>query len=166
MFLGIESLAGYAVEHARPVVIDSREQMTFFPVRWTEHESSTAAFPILHRARMVGGLIVSSTREYFFTPARVTVIEDYAHLATCIFEAEESYSLDEIELRMMPPDALQLPYFATYHQRLLQKFVEANQRGEQVSIQEARLLVWQDVEDELLHFSQEAGTENPTRNLT
>lgn len=163
MFLGMESLAGYAISHARPAIIDGREQMTFFPVRWTEHEQSTAAFPVMLQARFVGCMIVSSTREDFFTPQRLAVIEDYSHLAACIFETEESFAPDEIDLRLMPTDALQLPYFASYHQRLLNKFAEASNNGQQIQIQEARQLVWQDLEDELLQLPQRMETTDPAQ---
>jgi len=89
-FLGAESLVGHAVRHMRPFVINSKEEMTVFPANWTEFERSTAAFPILLRARIIGGLIVSSAQEFFFTDPRLSIIEAYSHLASCIFEMEEA----------------------------------------------------------------------------
>jgi len=139
--LGLESLVGYAIAHAHPCVINSRDEVSFYPIQWAEHERSTATFPILRHGRITGGLIVSSTREFFFTPPRLTVIKDYAHLATCIFELKESFDLNEIELRIMPPYERQYPYFAGYHQRVSRKLVEVHAQGQPITLQQARQLV-------------------------
>ncbi len=155
MFLGSESLVGYAVTHAHSYVINSRDETSLFAVQWTEHEESAAVFPIFFRARIVGGLIVSSAHKHFFTPPRLAVIEDYAHLAACIFEPEESFDFSEIELGIMPPHASQYPYFADYNQRVSRKLLEANATGEQITAQQARELVWQDLEDVLLQVQSE-----------
>src|SRR5712691_514054 len=72
-FLGAESLVGYAIAHARPCVINGRDELTTFPVQWGIHERSTAAFPIMIHARLVGGLVVSSAHEHFFTRSRQSV---------------------------------------------------------------------------------------------
>lgn len=150
MFLGSESLVGYALMHMRPYVINSREEITLFPAHWTEHERSAAAFPILRQSRLVGGLIVSSAQEYFFTPPRYAVIEAYSALAACIFEQERSYSSDEIDLQLMPSYPRQVSFFASYNQRVSQKFIEAGCRGDTVTLQQIRELVWQEIENDLL----------------
>lgn len=154
MFLGAESLVGYAISKACSCVINSSEEITFFPVHWTEHERSAAAFPIFRQGRVAGGLVVSCVEEYFFTAPRLSVIEDYSYLATCIFEPEDTFRFDEVELRIMPPYVQQLPYFHDYKQRVSQKFVEADERGHHINLQQARQLVWQDLEDLLLRVSQ------------
>jgi hypothetical protein len=155
MFLGSESLVGYAVTHAHSYVINSRDEKNLFAVQWTEYEESVAVFPIFFRARIVGGLIVSSAHKHFFTQPRLAVVEDYAHLAACIFEPEESFDFNEIELGIMPPHASQCPHFADYNQRVSRKLVEANATGQQVTMQQARELVWQDLEDILLQVQME-----------
>ncbi len=153
MFLGIESLIGYTITRVRPCVINSRDEVTFFPVQWTEHERSTATFPILRHGRIVGGLIVSSAREYFFTPPRLSVIEDYSHLATCIFEPEEAFSSSEIALEVMPPCEQQYPYFVGYHERVSRKLIEAETAGHPITLQQARQLIWQDLEELLFQVT-------------
>lgn len=150
MFLGAESLVGYAIGNARPFVINSREEMTFFPAHWTEHEQSAAAFPILQQARIAGGLIISSAQEYFFTAPCLEIIEDYTALASTLFEAEETFAPTEIELRPMPAYKLQSPYFTGYNRRVLHKLAEASETGQQMPLAQARQLVWQDLEDVLL----------------
>jgi hypothetical protein len=159
VLLGVESLIGYAIMHAHSCVVNSRDEATFFPVQWTEHEQSTAAFPIFRHGRIVGGLIVSSTYEYFFTPPCLAVIENYTHLATCIFDTEESFDLNKIELRMMPPYTRQHPYFAGYNRRVSRKLVEANAIGQHITWQQARQLVWQDLEDVLLQVDLQTEVE-------
>lgn len=158
--LGVESLIGYAITHAQNCVINSRDEVTFFPVQWIEYERSTAAFPIYRHGRIVGGLIVSSTLEYFFTPPHLEVIESYAHLATCIFESDKSFDLHEIDLRMMPPYTRQRPYFAGYNQRVSRKLAQANALGQPITFQDARQLVWQDLEEVLLQIDLQAEVES------
>jgi GAF domain-containing protein len=158
MFLGSESLIGYALMHMRPYVINSKEEMTLFPAHWTVHERSAAAFPILRQSRLVGGLIISSVQEYFFTPPRNSVIEGYADLASCIFEQSESYDPKDVDLWLMPPYAEQLPYFASYNQRVSQKFFESYTAGQQATLQQIRQRVWQELEDDLLKIiSRQSG---------
>jgi len=158
-FLGSESLVGYAVKLMRPFVINSRDEMTILPVHWSEYERSAAAFPILRKARIAGGLLVASARDFFFTPERLAVIEAYSHLATCIFEEEEFYDPEQVELVMMPRYTQQLPYFAGYPRRVLQKVAEASQSGQRATLQRARDLVAQDLEEVLLRvFLQSEGT--------
>lgn len=149
-FLGSESLVGYAIMHMRPYVIDNKNDPTLFPAHWTEHERGAAAFPILRQARVSGGLIVSSTQEYFFTQPRLAVIESYSELAGCIFEPEDFYGPQEIDLRMMPLYTDQLSSVINYNQRVSRKFMEAGATGESVTLQQVRQLVWQEVEDDLL----------------
>lgn len=161
LFLGAESLVGYAITHAHACVINSREEVTFYPVNWSEHEHSVAAFPILRRSKAVGGLIVSSAQAYFFTPALLAVIESYTHLATCIFEAEQSFVSNEIELWVMPPEEQQRPHFEGYNQRVSRKFIEADAKGQYITLQQAHMLVWQDLEDILLEGGTQANVEIP-----
>jgi hypothetical protein len=160
MFLGSESLAGYAIQHMRSYVINNREEMTIFPAHWTEHERSSAAFPILRQAQITGCLIISSVQEYFFTPSRLAVIESYAHLAGHIFEPEDAFRSEDIDLWPMPQYVSQLPYFASYNQRISQKFVEAGIARKQISLQQVRQLVWQDIEDALLQLALQAEITN------
>lgn len=156
IFLGAESLVGYAVSNLTCCVINSRDEVTFLPAQWTEHERSAAAFPIAHHARVAGGLVVSSIQEHFFTKQRLAVLKGYSHLASLIYEVEEFFDLHDIDLRMMPSYKLQEPYFVGYNQRISQKFVEARDRGVQITLREARQLVWQDLEEVLLQVFLQA----------
>ncbi len=158
MFLGAESLVGHIIDGSRPGVINSRDEMTFFPANWTAYEQSAAAFPLSRAANMAGGLLISSAQEQFFTPSRVSLLERYAHLASLIFESGEFYKAEEIDLRMMPSEEKQAPYFRNFNQRVSQKFAEAVATHGQITLQEARLLAWQDIEGELLQVFLEDKT--------
>lgn len=153
MLLGAESLAGHMVIQHRPLVINSRREITFFPANWTKYEYSVAAFPIMAHARVAGGLLVSSNQEHFFTSERVTLLEDYSHLAALIFEEREFYSEHDIELGVMPSEDLQVSWFRSFNQRVSQKFADALLTHNRMTLQEARLYVLQDLEDELLRLS-------------
>ncbi|HLI68373.1 MAG TPA: GAF domain-containing protein [Ktedonobacteraceae bacterium] len=150
MFLGAESLVGHVISTARPDFINSKHETTFLPANWTSFEQSVAAFPLCRMANVAGGLLVSSTQEHFFTPTRVSLLERYAHLTSLIFEPVEFYRLEDIDLRIMPSEEKQAPYFRDFNQRVSQKFAEAVAAHRQITLQEARQLVWQDIEVELL----------------
>lgn len=161
LFLGAESLIGYAVMHAHSAMIRDREEMTFFPAHWTEHERSAAAFPILRQARIAGGLIASSVQEAFFTPQKMAILEAYAHLATCLFEAEDCFAAEDIELNIMPAYTLQHPYFTGFTRRFLRKYAEKSAEEEHpVSSFQVRQLVWQDLEEVLLQVSTQVQVEH------
>ncbi|HEX7734503.1 MAG TPA: GAF domain-containing protein [Ktedonobacteraceae bacterium] len=149
-FLGSESLVGYAVEQMHSFVINSRDEMSTLPAHWRDHERSAAAFPLLRHARIAGCLLVASTQDFFFTPARLALLEDYSYLATCIFDAEEFFDSKQIDLQMMPRYALQLPYFAGYQRRVVQKLSEVSAQGQYIVLRKARELVVQELEEVLL----------------
>jgi hypothetical protein len=150
MFLGAESLVGYVLNSAHYGVINSREEPTFLPANWTEHEQSVVAFPISRYSRVAGSLLVSSARSHFFSPARISLVEHYAHLASLIFEPEEFYELGALDLKMMPSENIQAPYFRDFNQRVSRKLSEAAATRHQIALQEARQLVWRDLEEDLL----------------
>jgi hypothetical protein len=150
MFLGAESLIGHVISHMRYDKINSRDEVTFLPANWTKHERSVAAFPISRFARVAGGLLISSSREYFFTEPRIHLLERYAHLAALIFEPEEFYDVSVLDLKMMPREEIQAPSFRDFNQRVSRKFAEAIAERRQITLQEARQRTWQDLEDDLL----------------
>lgn len=162
LFLGSESLVGQAVMHLRPFVANNRDEMTLYSVHWTRYERSAVAFPLLRQTRVVGGLIVASTQDYFFTPARLMLIEAYSHLAACIFDTDEFFDVADIELTMMPDHTLQSPYFAGYNRRVLQKIADRSAQDERITIQQAREIVLQDLEEILLQVFLQSKAAHPT----
>lgn len=152
-FWGAESLVGHAVAHFAPRVVNSRQELTFYPAHWTEYEQSAAAYPILRHARIAGGLVVSCADEHFFTSGLISILECYADLAALLFAPEDFHAGEAINLRMMPSYKDQMPFFRDFNQRVSRKFAEILRSGRQVALQEARLSVWQDLETELLSTS-------------
>lgn len=158
-FLGSESLVGYAVKMMRSFVINSRDEPTVLPAHWDGPERSAAAFPILRQARVAGGLLVASARDNFFTQERLALIDAYAHLASYIFNDDEFFDAEQIELMMMPDYNIQAPYFMGYARRVNQKLEEISTQGQPATLQRARDVVAQDLEDVLLqvYLNSESG---------
>ena len=149
-FLGADSLVGHAVSHCTTCVVNSRTELTFYPAHWTEYENSAAACPIMHFAGIAGGLVASSAREGFFSVSSTSILEQYACLAAFLFEAEDFYTVSDINLRLTPSYERQIPLFRNFNQRVSQKFAEELRAGRQIALQDARLAVWRDIEAELL----------------
>jgi hypothetical protein len=148
-FYGAESLVGHALSHFMTSVVNSRREQTFYPAHWTDHENSAAAFPILRHALVAGGLVVSSTREGFFTGDTITLLEYYANLAALLFEPRDFFKTTAIQLRVMPHYQRQEPFFADFNQRVSRKFAFSRSES-QITLPQARLSVLQDLEAEML----------------
>jgi hypothetical protein len=150
-FFGAESMIGYTIMHLHHNVINSKEELTFCPVQWTDHEKSAATFPVLNQARVAGGLVASSSIEHFFTEARVALLQDYANLAGLIFEPKEYHAFADIDLWEMPDYKQQEKYmFRQFNQRISRKFSDALNEQKHLSIHDAKLQAWQDMETEML----------------
>ncbi|HEY0755413.1 MAG TPA: GAF domain-containing protein [Ktedonobacteraceae bacterium] len=153
LFLGSESLAGGAVTHYRRQVVNSKNEPTFLPIHWTQHEESAAAFPICRQARIAGCLIVSSAHPYTFTNELQNQLECCASLLALAFEREDFFALEDIVLGPMPQYNEQERYFRDFGKRVSQAFVKAHQVGKEITIHEARQKVWQDIEEQMLHIT-------------
>ena len=150
LFLGIESLAGYAVSVGHLVTVQSRTEQTFTPVRWEEWEKSAVASPILLGGRVAGCLIISSTQPGYFLEFRQKLVEQYTELLTLAFRSEEFYALRDIELSLMPSQETQRLRFSQFRQRVSDVLREASQKQHPVTVREAEQIVWADLEADLL----------------
>ncbi len=150
LFLGIESLAGYAVSLGHLVSVQSRTEQTHAPVRWEEWEQSAIASPILLGGRVSGCLIVSSTQPEYFLPFRQELIEQYSELLTLVFRPEEFYAHQEIALSLMPSSETQHIRFSQFRQRVSDVLREAFRAQRPITTTEAEQIVWVDLEAELL----------------
>jgi hypothetical protein len=103
LFLGIESLAGYAITKGRTFNAENRfDRLGFYPIRWEEWEEAAVVSPIWLEYRIAGCLVVSSTQANYFLPFRQNLIEQYAKLITLAFEPEDFYKQEDIQLLIMP----------------------------------------------------------------
>lgn len=153
MFLGSESVAGHAVMNYRLAIVESRDSTSFTSANWTDYEESAIASPILRQARVAGALLVSSARPNYFTPAHQSLLELYAPLASLMFDPQEFYDPMDIMLGVMPELERQEPLFANFEQRVTFKMTTGALEQNVITIQQAHLLVWQDVVEELLQIS-------------
>jgi hypothetical protein len=148
LFLGIESLAGYAVSTGRSYAVANRADETgFLPIRWEQWEISAAVSPIWGENRLAGCLIASSVQPGYFSPSRQALVEQCAHLLTLAFQPEDFYEQQDINLILMPSRNVQREKAIDFRQLL-----EASSRGQPMNIQQAEQLVWQQLEEELFNL--------------
>lgn len=151
LFLGIESLAGYALTKGRTYVAENRDdRVGFYAVRWEEWEESAAACPVMLEDRYAGCLIASSTQPGYFLPFRQALLEQYAGLMALALDSELFYDHDDIQLLPMPARDIQHQRTARFRQRLSQVILEASRNKQELDIEKAERMVWQQLEEELL----------------
>lgn len=151
LFMGAESLGGYAVAHGHWVAIpDVRQRESFLPVKDVPFEVSLAAFPILLEGNIAGCLLASSTQAGYFAGERLQLLDDYADLVRLAFCDVEFSPVSTIELGIMPPWVAQQQYFASFRQRVAAVMREARLSGRVVDALAAEQLVRAQLEKELL----------------
>lgn len=150
IFLGTESLAGNAVMAAKLMYVESRDAATPYPIRWTLHEESAVAMPILRQGRIAGVLLASSAQPNYFTPMHCGLLELYAQLALLIFAPSDFYDPHSIQLEKMPAYEVQEPYFSQFGQRVQSKQGLAMANDTYVSLQRIHQEVWHEIEGEFV----------------
>jgi len=91
LFLGAESLAGWAVGRGQPgVVQDSEQKLGPLPFRPGAYEKSAVAWPFQREGKFAGCLVVVCTRVDYFTPLRLSFIEVYAKEAKALADAADT----------------------------------------------------------------------------
>lgn len=154
MFLGLESLAGYAVTTSRLIALQSQaERQIHFPVQWVKWEESALACPVTREGALAGCLIVSSAQPYYFTPERQELLQDYANLLVLVFEPEEFYSAETIALSIMPSYEIQQKQLTGLRTRLSNLMSTVNRHSQTMNVLQAELEIWKQVEKELLEIS-------------
>jgi transcriptional regulator with XRE-family HTH domain len=159
IFLGAESMAGYALTSCRSLVIQSREERgTVYPAHWVQWEESAAAYPIMLAGVVAGCLLVSSTQPGFFLPFRLNLIQNYAELLALAFDPEDFYALDQIDLRVMPQYDRQEQYVSHIQQRTSTIMLQGARDGSPLNFVEAQQIALREVEEAFiaLAFTQEA----------
>lgn len=154
MFLGAESLAGYCVAACRGVENnDVRNQASPLPAHQVPYELSAAAYPLLLSGKVAGCLLVSSTQPNFFlSQFRLNLIHNYANMIALLFEPDQFYDLDALQLHVMPPHSEQIEHFGDFRQRV----IEAMRNG-QMTNAEAEQMIWEEMEEKFLAFEKERG---------
>lgn len=153
IFLGMESLAGYAVESGHYASIEDLSRDSIIPAYKTEHEVSAAAHPIWMGGRIAGCLLASSTQLSYFTQQRIVLLGTLSDLLSLAFDKNDFYPPSMIELRPMPSPEEQRPIIATFRQRVAKALINAAKKGNRLPNDKAEQLVWQEIEEELLCLS-------------
>ncbi len=153
---GAESLVGYAVSSGHLTMLASREEyLRAFPYDQIEGVESVVAAPIVLADQTVGGIYVASVQTNYFSPLYVSLLQKYVELFCLAFEKDEFFPFSEIVLGMMPPCAQQLPFLATFQTRVKQQMIHAARKNRDITSIQAEQIVWQELENELLHFVPE-----------
>jgi len=152
LFLGAESLSGYAVTTARPAICQNlRTNSAFLPVRVEAYEESAVAYPLLQGERVGGCLLVAAAHIDFFTPLRLQLVNTYADLAVLALRDDEFYEKQAIQLRTMPTTDVQQAHFASFRRRV-NEMIGAPDR-QVANIVEAEQLVWSQLAEELMSLN-------------
>lgn len=152
LFLGAESLSGYAVTAVRPAICQNLQtNPAFLPVRLEAYEESAAAYPLLQGERVGGCLLVATTQVDFFTPPRLQLVNAYADLAVLALRDDQFYEKQAIQLRTMPASDVQQAHFASFRRRVNEVL---NAPGRQVAnIEQAEQLTWNQIAEELMSLN-------------
>jgi hypothetical protein len=156
LFLGMESLAGYAVEARRIVNTDDLTKEKLLPAYGTDFEASASAHPILLGGSIAGCLAASSTQIGYFTQQRQSLLVAFSNLASLAFDKEEFYDPKLVELRVMPTPKYQRPILDGFRVRVSKLLTNATHQRTRMSNTEAEQKVWIDIEESLLSLPDEA----------
>jgi hypothetical protein len=153
LFLGAESLAGYAVSNTHEGVVQNiEEDRSLLPVHHVTGEKSAAAFPLVREGKIAGCLLATSTQLDFFTPPRLKLLDLYLDLVAEAFHEEEFFSPYIIELRVMPPYEFQMKGFSAFRDRVNALLTQDASEEEGVNSVQAEQIVRQELEGEFLRW--------------
>ncbi len=151
LFLGAESLVGYTVTHGQSIFLQHRgEREGLYPVHWVEWEESAAAIPIMRAGDVAGSLLVSCARPNYLPAPRQKLIQSYARLISLIFDSSEFYSMQDINLYIMPNYRIQERHLTGFSQRISTIMRASARSARPLTIIEAEKLAWQQLEEELI----------------
>jgi transcriptional regulator with XRE-family HTH domain len=154
LFLGLESLCGYAVEVRHIVSDDDLRQARSFPAIQDDYEVSAAAHPIRFEGRVAGCLLASSTQPGYFSQQRLNLLTVLSDLIALAFDQNEFYPFEIVDLRFMPPPHVQRARLTNFRQRVTAKFRQAMLEQRELNTVQLELETWQDLEAELMIYKE------------
>ncbi|HLI06856.1 MAG TPA: GAF domain-containing protein [Ktedonobacteraceae bacterium] len=152
LFLGAESLAGYAVTMGRPAVIQNLASQNACGLgeNGQAFKRSMAAYPIIRAGEIAGCFVATSVRsDYFLETERLQQLQCYTEVIALAFEPEEFYEPERIELCVMPSEDVQRHYLASMQQRIARIMTESVVASKPINSLEAERLAWEQLEEEL-----------------
>ncbi len=153
IFLGAETLCGSVASSCRPLTLQNLDEENGLHEHIMTGAASVTAYPILRKGRIAGCILITSTCNNYFTPKRLALIQNYANLLALAFQPEEFYDPKCVQLGIMPATTVQKPYFATFRQRVASVMRVSLNNRRPLSIADAEQLVWQHLEEDLLHLN-------------
>lgn len=152
LFLGSESLAGWAVDRGEPGIIQDLERADqVLPFRPGIYEKSAAAFPLRRGTSIAGCLLIVSAQAEYFSSDRLSYLETYANVCALSFRDDEFFT---------PILLKEIPCLSPTQQQQLQAHfrlrIREIRRTSDLSEQEAEKRVLQEIERVLLQNHQHA----------
>ena len=151
IFLGLESLAGVAVQYQRSTSIDDLSKQDLLPAIQDEYEASAAAVPLLYEGNIAGCLLASSTVAEHFSRQRMELMEEFANLLTVGMEPATFYPQGQIYLGTVRYRSAerQREIIHTFRDRL-QNLIRSTQSHAPIKYAEAEERVWAELEAEII----------------
>jgi hypothetical protein len=149
ILLGAQSFSGYVLERNQAISIpDTREQSPLLPCHFPAQVLSLAGVPLRQCGAVAGCLTLFSPQPFALGQRELLLLEQYAELLALAFPFQEFYEPSRIALATLPPIEQQQPFFATFQQRLSRV-----RQASPISLPQAELQVWQQIEAELIAHS-------------
>ena len=141
--LGAETVSGSVVERNQALCIaDTRSQSQ--PREAHFSAESVMATPLRQSGAVAGCLTLCSPHPCLLEPRLLPLLEQYADLLALALPSQEFYEASRITLATLPAAKSQEPLFATFQEQ-----ISRVRQASSVSLSQAEVSVWQQIEAEL-----------------
>jgi len=152
VFFGTESIAGRVASTGQPVTIENLQETRLMVPPNIPGLGSLSVYPLQRAGRIAGTFSIMRSEPGNFLVSCQTLIQQYSNLVALTFALEDFYAPEDIELYVMPLPPLQIPYLASFRQRVLEVMKEAGTTQQHMTNEQAEQAVWHHIEDELAHL--------------
>jgi transcriptional regulator with XRE-family HTH domain len=124
--LGVESLAGRAVQEAAMILYQDQD-VVFFS-HFSQELQSSVALPLKRDGMIAGCLVVGSPLCHYFSRERLMLLKKYADLLALAFKDKQFYPLNMIELEVILPGKLQQDA-VSFYASILSEYLSSHQQS-------------------------------------